>query len=179
MKKKLLRMTALILVFCLFSGGITLQAEDVTATQDEVKTGDTDEPVEDSEIDNAEPGEEGKQEDLQEDNSLNDSSNSSLPSQNIDGNLDEQQPLSEQDADITATVEVSNEDRERGTFSVRAYGFSDINVIRDVRFAVWSEQGGQDDLAWKVVKDEENGEYCTDVSISDHNYSLGKYIIDV
>lgn len=29
MKKKLLRMTALILVFCLFSGGITLQAEDV------------------------------------------------------------------------------------------------------------------------------------------------------
>lgn len=181
MKKKLLRMTALILVFCLFSGGITLQAEDVTAAQDEVQTGDTDEPVEYSKIDNEGSGEEGKQEDLQgeEDNSLNDSSNSSLPPQNIDGNLDKQQPLNEQDADITATVEVSNEDRERGTFSVRAYGFSDINVIRDVRFAVWSEQGGQDDLVWKVVEDEENGEYCTGVSISDHNYSLGKYIVDV
>ena len=48
--------------------------------------------------------------------------------------------------------------------------------ITSVRFAVWSEDGGQDDLTWYTARRQSNGSLTATVPLSDHA-SYGSYII--
>lgn len=45
---------------------------------------------------------------------------------------------------------------------------------RDIRFAVWSEEGGQDDLRWYTATKDSKGNYVYNVKIKDHR-TAGSY----
>lgn len=65
-----------------------------------------------------------------------------------------------------------------GTFRVRADGVSDDRSgVSNVRFAVWTEAGGQDDLKWYDGNNAGNGVWYYDVPINQHGNAEGKYII--
>lgn len=80
---------------------------------------------------------------------------------------------------ITGKIEISEINLQQGKFIVRAFDLVDAYLIQDIRFAVWSEVGGQDDLLWTVVSQDENGSYYMEVNVADHKYSLGTYLVDV
>lgn len=188
MKKKLFRVIALVLACNLLSGGVTLYAEEPAENQnvqmpedvrdsenndepnDEIQAGENQESIE-----TTEPA----VDDVEEQN--NEETNLKIPEVEEQGNSIEDQIVDEkQDATILGSVEVVAEDPEKGVFTVRAYDISDSAILHDVRFAVWSEGDGQDDLTWTVVDNSrEDGSYYIDVKLSDHKYALGKYIVHV
>lgn len=51
--------------------------------------------------------------------------------------------------------------------------------VQKVQFAVWSEDGGQDDLIWYDISPNADGEYEKDIFISNHKYALGKYYVHI
>ena len=48
----------------------------------------------------------------------------------------------------------------------------------NVRFAVWSEQGGQDDMQWYTAAKDASGAWTYKVDLTKHN-TVGKYNIHV
>ncbi|MBM6931799.1 GBS Bsp-like repeat-containing protein, partial [[Clostridium] spiroforme] len=52
---------------------------------------------------------------------------------------------------------------------------TDISGIgKEIQFAVWSDEGGQDDLKWYTAAKDEVGNYSYTVKISDHR-TAGQY----
>ena len=72
-----------------------------------------------------------------------------------------------------AEISISRENEE-AAFTVCADG---IKNAYNVRFAVWSEDGGEDDLVWYSGKKQENGIWSADVFREYHN-STGVYNVD-
>ena len=64
------------------------------------------------------------------------------------------------------------------TYRVEAANVGLLGVLQNVMFAVWSEQGGQDDLAWYTGNRNADGNWETTVDIRDHK-TAGKYKVDV
>lgn len=56
--------------------------------------------------------------------------------------------------------------------------FTDINPHKNIRFAVWSDADGQNDLTWYQAKEKENGTWSYTVDLRNHN-SAGMYNIHV
>ncbi|MBM6737987.1 GBS Bsp-like repeat-containing protein [Faecalicatena fissicatena] len=69
-------------------------------------------------------------------------------------------------------------DIENGKFNINVQDITNSQYIKKMEFAVWSEDGGQDDIRWYDVK-EQNGKYVQTVNIASHNYSVGEYIIHI
>lgn len=67
-------------------------------------------------------------------------------------------------------------------FAVKASGVAYAGGVKSVRAAVWSENGGQDDLVWYLLKNNGNGVYSTNVPVSAHKtagtYQVHLYIED-
>ncbi|MBQ7654661.1 MAG: GBS Bsp-like repeat-containing protein [Clostridia bacterium] len=64
-------------------------------------------------------------------------------------------------------------------FTVMAH-VTDVNGIKSVRYAVWTEKDGQDDLIWYEGHDTDgNGYFWTHIKYSEHNNEKGKYIIHI
>lgn len=78
------------------------------------------------------------------------------------------------------TIEIVNNNPQRGTFTVRLSDIENKEYINNIMVPVWSDVNGQDDLIWYTAKKQSNGEeYVVDVDIKNHKYSLGKYNIGV
>lgn len=191
MKKKLFRGIALVLACCLLSNVATLNAEETVGEQEEqiiegsgkLDRDNTSEAAtrEDKDVEDAD-SEEFADENVEDKKEIEESNQentdiSSLKINNQETNLDAQPSAAPQNVKITGSVEVAGEDKDKGIFTVRAYDFSDIESICDIRFAVWSEEGGQDDLTWNIVESSLDASFYSDVKLSDHNYTLGKYIV--
>lgn len=63
------------------------------------------------------------------------------------------------------------------TITLGASGVYDISGVANVRFAVWSEAGGQGDLRWYMGTQTSNGNWSATVDTANHNYDTGTYII--
>ncbi len=74
----------------------------------------------------------------------------------------------------------SNPCYDSRSFSVAAKGVTDTQSgVKNVRFAVWTQNNGQDDLKWYDGINEGAGGWFTTVNIANHNNELGIYNIHV
>lgn len=69
---------------------------------------------------------------------------------------------------------VSNPDRGEQNFQVTLSGVQVPGGVREVQFAVWGDQGGQDDLRWYKASRYSDGSYACAFPISNHR-QLGTY----
>lgn len=60
------------------------------------------------------------------------------------------------------------------SFHITASGVNYAGGLKGVKFAVWSEAGGQDDLKWYPATRDSSGNWVADVKISEHK-TAGKY----
>lgn len=63
------------------------------------------------------------------------------------------------------------------TFIVSANGVKDDSGVSDVRFAVWTEKNGQDDLRWYSGANDGSGNWSVSVNAADHNNEAGVYVV--
>ena len=64
-------------------------------------------------------------------------------------------------------------------FTLTANGVSDPSGVKSVRFAVWSEKNGQDDLRFYNAANDGNGNWSAIINAANHNYDKGNYRFDV
>jgi len=76
-----------------------------------------------------------------------------------------------------ADLSIISEDQKKGNFCVSAQVVDEREYIRKMQFAVWSENGGQDDLIWYDVAEDEAHCYSKTINIQTHRYTLGKYYV--
>ena len=82
--------------------------------------------------------------------------------------------------DITktqGTLTIANNDKNRGTFDVLITNLTNPSGISGVVIPVWSEQNGQDDLVWHNATKQDDGSYKVTISVSQHKWNSGKYIV--
>lgn len=169
--RKITSIMALVMACCLITGGIPVNAEELSSSVAEQNI-----PVDQADAYAVPETEE------QEDNI---SANSTPELQDDILNTEEIMPQdvtgtdesAQSELSVVGTVDVINLDSDTGMFIVKVSGISGIETIHDVRIAVWSEEKGQDDLQWFVVPDEGKAEYYAEVNIADHKYSTGEYNI--
>lgn len=63
------------------------------------------------------------------------------------------------------------------TFTAIADSVSDPSGVSGVRFAVWTEWNGQDDLKWYRGQNDGRGNWMVAIDAKNHNNEYGKYII--
>lgn len=78
---------------------------------------------------------------------------------------------------ISGQVYITNVDRNRGSFSICVDNLSNVE-LQYLDIAIWSGENGQDDVIWKKVYQNSTG-FWTEDSVSNHNYSIGKYFVHV
>ncbi len=80
--------------------------------------------------------------------------------------------------DISSTISGGWVDNKEAQYKLTTK-FADMpSEVKNVRFAVWSDKGGQDDLIWYEGKQSPSGTWATSVDIKKH-LSAGKYYVDV
>lgn len=72
-----------------------------------------------------------------------------------------------------AVISASEHDGKK-VFRLKA---ANIKGGRNVRFAVWSDAGGQDDLKWYPASQDANGNWFADVTVANHK-TAGNYTVD-
>ena len=75
-------------------------------------------------------------------------------------------------------IKVIDQDNERGTFRVEAYGLTGVSDIKNVEMAIWTTLNGQDDIRWYKAQKVGNGWYLN-VNIQNHGNEKGRYAIHV
>lgn len=75
-------------------------------------------------------------------------------------------------------VEISSADRADGKFKVKITGVTNTDLIDKIKVPVWSAKN-QEDIVWYDAVKDWNGEYCVNVEIKNHKYSIGIYNVDV
>lgn len=76
---------------------------------------------------------------------------------------------------VISTLAVENVEEKEITFRVIAKDAELVAGSRGIKFAVWSDLGGQDDLRWySAIQD--GGNYYYDIPVSNHK-TLGKYYV--
>lgn len=66
---------------------------------------------------------------------------------------------------------------DKKQFRIELTGLNVPGGVKSVVFPIWSEVNGQDDLVWYTATNEGNGNYCLNMSVSNHK-GLGKYIVN-
>lgn len=75
--------------------------------------------------------------------------------------------------DFSHAVISAYESNGKKVFRMQA---ANIRGTSNLRFAVWSEAGGQDDLAWYFASQDAYGNWVADVAVANHR-TAGKYIV--
>lgn len=65
------------------------------------------------------------------------------------------------------------------TFEVVLKGVAASNGIKNIQVPIWSEENGQDDIAWYNANKKAEGTYSVNVDIKNHKYNTGIYNIHV
>lgn len=76
-----------------------------------------------------------------------------------------------------ASVKVQTYDIEKGTFEVSISDVRSASGIESVQVPVWTSKNGQDDLIWHQAEKQTDGSYRAVISVADHGYETGTYII--
>lgn len=66
-----------------------------------------------------------------------------------------------------------------GTFKINIMGVKSPAPIKKITAAVWSDEGGTDDLIWYNTKYESNNSYSVIIDPINHKNTSGKYFIDI
>ncbi|WP_238386380.1 GBS Bsp-like repeat-containing protein [Streptococcus sp. S784/96/1] len=69
---------------------------------------------------------------------------------------------------------IKNQNDAKGTFDVVISNVSH-NQLKEVQVPIWSDKGGQDDIAWYVATKQSDGTYKVTVDISNHKNDRGIY----
>ncbi|MDR1272543.1 MAG: GBS Bsp-like repeat-containing protein [Clostridiales Family XIII bacterium] len=78
-------------------------------------------------------------------------------------------------APLTASVSSPAKNDSAGTFSLGVSSLAPVSALGgNVRVAVWSANGGQDDIRWYTMPASE-GVYSVNVNIASHKYDYGTY----
>lgn len=80
------------------------------------------------------------------------------------------QPISPENPVISAQDDLNQ------TFDIQMSKPNGPATVTNVKFAVWSEAGGQDDLRWYDAKQSDN-QYSYQVDTTNHKDSIGKYFV--
>jgi hypothetical protein len=75
----------------------------------------------------------------------------------------------------TATVTAANVSAQTGTFTIRLTNLSSQTTLATPRVAVWSANGGQDDLIWYTAVSKGSGVYEVAVDVTRHKSDFGTY----
>lgn len=75
-------------------------------------------------------------------------------------------------------AEISAQDDEEGTFSVKISGVDSPAGIREMSAGVWTSENGQDDLRWYQVSKNSDGWYI-DIDTAGHGFETGLYNIHI
>jgi N-acetylmuramoyl-L-alanine amidase len=76
-----------------------------------------------------------------------------------------------------SVVSVPQKNDFQGTFTAQVNSMGNYANLQAVKFAVWSDANGQDDLIWYNGVSKGNGVYTVDVNIKNHKNDVGKYSI--
>jgi len=75
-------------------------------------------------------------------------------------------------------LQVTENENNRFTLTV-----SHLNLtgghLAGVRFAVWSAEGGQDDLAWYIARQTDDGSWSASGTMAEHDYASGAYCVHI
>lgn len=70
-------------------------------------------------------------------------------------------------------------DNENNRFTITASGLSLPENCAAVRFAIWSEADGQDDLFWYVARQTPEGGWAVFGTMAEHDYAGGTYCVHI
>lgn len=76
------------------------------------------------------------------------------------------------------SISTSNINEGLGRFDVIVSGISAKSGITQIQIPVWSK-ADQSDIHWYTAEKQSNGTYVANVSISNHNYNYGEYMVHV
>ena len=79
------------------------------------------------------------------------------------------------DVEPSGKLTIANQNQNLGSFDVIISDIVAPKGLDQVQVPVWSEQNGQDDIAWYVAKAQADGTYKVTVQASNHKYSTGTY----
>lgn len=184
MRRKIIQFVALLLICSMFSGQhLSLIAAEPSVVEEEVQKGQQkgEEKVDEEKTAQEEflPSEEETAAENAEDQDVEKMDIPVADSQQINSAGTSESAQQTVKENLTGNIEIIKQDIQKGNFTVRVSGLSDASEIQDVRFAVWSVVGGQDDLTWMITSENKEGSYEMKVNLSDHKYAVGKYLIDV
>ena len=92
------------------------------------------------------------------------------------GNKEKVGTITQEIVKSTPSVTVDVGDGTEYSISAKNIAGTKGKSISKVRFAVWSENGGKDDLVWYTAT-LKGSKYVVDAPSADHNYDLGKYYV--
>ncbi len=75
-------------------------------------------------------------------------------------------------------ISASDKDGKETTYNLKASNLSFLGVLKGVRFAVWSDAGGQDDIKWYEGIRNSSGDWTASADIRKHK-TAGKYRVHV
>ena len=78
---------------------------------------------------------------------------------------------------ISGQLSLTSLDLDNGTFSLCVNNLQG-DEVQYLDIAIWSEENGQDDILWKKAY-KNNNTYMVEDSVSEHNFSFGKYFVHV
>lgn len=78
--------------------------------------------------------------------------------------------------DLSATELELKLSKENTVIEAGLYGLKDYSIAKEIQFAVWSAENGQDDLKWYIAKQSGNKWIC-DIDLKNHK-SIGVYYVD-
>lgn len=78
---------------------------------------------------------------------------------------------------VKGTLKIQNIDAEHGTFEAELSEISSPVDIKGIKFPVWTEDKGQDDLKWYDANKNTDGTYSVTVPIKNHGNAFGTYNI--
>lgn len=71
-------------------------------------------------------------------------------------------------------IEILDKEKDQGIFSIELTKIENLELIKKIEVAVWSE-GNQSDIIWYTAKKDSNNQYIVDVNIKNHKYNIGQY----
>ncbi|MCL2865507.1 MAG: GBS Bsp-like repeat-containing protein [Lachnospiraceae bacterium] len=79
---------------------------------------------------------------------------------------------------LRANVTARDSNGRETIFNLSSTTIREMGAMRNVQFAVWSANGGQNDLVWYNATQNNNGLWVTNANINNHN-SSGRYYVHV
>ena len=78
-----------------------------------------------------------------------------------------------------ADISITDADKTETTYNLKLTGTGTVKNVKRVRFAVWSEKNGQDDLVWYEGSKGTSGQWTATADVAKNHKTSGKYQVHV